>query len=783
MLSIISNLHASRAELAIQAVVVAVMFGSSLVFGFADTPSPAHVASLQMAHDGFDLLGFPTDADSFALSNNTYVVTVSSLGVGIINFTDPQNPVSVAEMLKDQRAYSWSTHAVGTFTIDHHAYALAADSQTLQIINVTDPASPDTVSSIRNGQDNAYILRHLSPDDAGHVWDTHPGARDLVYDWDDASAAEIVDTPSGPYALVASTGDDTIHVMDLSNPSFPVLVARLQDGVGGFYALGNPVDIDSFAALDGTYAIVVGSGDSAIQIIDMSNPLSPVASMRHGQGGEYSVSRYEHVETFSVSNRPYALLSGTGGVLAVDLGDPTNPAVAGTIQDGYGPSAWPVGIFGDENHVYALVASPEGVLVMDVGDPTNPAVAGTINVDLHETHFASMVMFESGDHAYAMLGSYSDRSVRVISLANPEAPYQALHAAAGHDSLFGYGFSAVDMEILHVSNRTYALLPDMERDTIRVIDVTNPEDPRHIRDIVGGSGDFAALSKPLHMEIFEADNAAYALVSGEYGAILVLDLADPYSPVLAAEVWDGSGGIETFRVHNKTYGLVMAGNAAHIMDMTEPETALTVSGSRPLEGYLDINHVGPEVFSASGRLYAVMVQDFGPGFQLMDITDTMAPEFLDPVEMEQRPPFVFSTPTDMEIFYSYDRPYALVAGYDRFESSGGTIQIADLARPSNPTYIFTMAGGHGQFDALGLPLDAEIFELAERTYALVLHYDGVSGVSLYTLDITNPDDPEPGPAIPLEDGSSPADAEVFVADGVAYIVLADPGRLQIVSLG
>eukprot|EP01046_Picozoa_sp_COSAG06_P097412 COSAG06_NODE_43523_length_371_cov_0.812500_2_plen_86_part_00 len=67
----------------------------------------------------------------------------------------------------------------------------------------------------------------------------------------------------------------------------PVVVASLSDGVGGFTELYWAAAVDVFVIGCGTYAIVASHADDGVQLIDVSDPSSPVAvgSASDGVGG------------------------------------------------------------------------------------------------------------------------------------------------------------------------------------------------------------------------------------------------------------------------------------------------------------------------------------------------------------------------------------------------------------------------------------------------------------------------------------------------------------------
>ena len=72
-----------------------------------------------------------------------------------------------------------------------------------------------------------------------------------------------------------------------------VPVAVVQDEVDGFYALYKPTYIETLTMFDRTYAFVLGRGEKAIQIMDVTNPAFRCRQARFGIWlGNTSMMRY-----------------------------------------------------------------------------------------------------------------------------------------------------------------------------------------------------------------------------------------------------------------------------------------------------------------------------------------------------------------------------------------------------------------------------------------------------------------------------------------------------------
>ena len=716
------------------------------------TISPTTVGSLRDDRGAFDRLGAPSDIEVFAISNRTYALAASALGTQILDITYPGSPLPVAVIGGDRDGphYLGGHGRAGVFASSGHTYALVSGPNMIMIVNITTPDNPQTLTTIRSGQDNFYALRHLSPERTEEILAGHPGARDLSYSWEQISDIETLVTPSNrTYALLSSVDTDTVQIVEVTDPRIPLLVASVSDGLKGFYALAHPQDIEALALSNRTYALVASSRDNALQVIDITDPSSPtpISSIREGQHGLGRMSGPADLEAFAVDGGAYALVSGFGGRAAqiIDVTDPSSPTPAASIreyQDGFAAAGRPEATFTSSGRTYALLAHPDILQIIDVTDPSSPTPA------------ASISGYEGGGSGY-------------------------------YTSYFE------EVEVFAASGRTYALASG-SAEALLVINVTDPSSPRRLATIPDGQDGFGGLDSPADMVTLAASGRMYALVADDhYGTIQVINVTDPAEPVPVTGIWDGSGSIGTFNTSNKTYALAVSESTIQVINVTDPADPSTISGTRAPDSF----HFGPGgpgglgIFTESGRTYAMAPPTYNQEIQIINITDVLAPDLLDPVEIDSfRFLPVFTDSLDMEIFSGHGRTYALVSGSSHFDPTG-TLQIIDITRPQNPVLLATILGGQDGFEALRMPVDVEAFTADGRAYALVVDYGSGSGGSIQVIDITDPGDPLPvttlaGGRDGFDAMDNPIDIETFSIEGVTYALVSNPGGsvLQVISL-
>ena len=769
------------------------------------TINPMAVGSLQDGQGAFDHLSSPADIEVFVISDRTYALAASALGIHILDITDPRLPVSVASIQGDRDGlhYRGGHDSAGTFAVSGHTYALVGSLNTLKIINITTPDNPQMVATVRSGQDNFYALRHLSPERTEEILADYPGARDLSYLWEQISDIETFAAVSGRvYVLLSSVDSDAVQIIDVTSPQTPVLVASIRDGLDGFYALGQPQDSETFAVDDRTYAAVASRGDHAMQIIDITEPNAPVpaASIRKGQDGLASTTYPASVEIFAADSRTYAMIAGQGDhiIQIIDVTDPLSPTPVTPIkewQDRFRVTSHPEATFAADGRTYALLASSQTLQVIDVTDPQSPAFIATIldddSADIYYTPYTDDVeVFTMSGRTYAIASGFGD-AFQIINITNPAAP-EELSSIRGGLVIQPFGRNSAEMETFAVSGHTYALLLGSGDDALQIINITEPTTPKRVATIRNGQDGFNNLSHPQDMKALTISGETYALVAdGHYGTIHVLNITDPTTPLLVTGIWDGTGGINIFDASDRTYAMVMSESTLQVINITDPATSSTISGARTSERF----YFGPGgsmslgVFSADDKTYAMVPPMYNEQILIADITDVEAPEFLDPVRLESPRFFpAFSDTTDMEMFTAHSRTYALVSGYSDFDSVG-TLQIIDITRPQSPVLLATVLDGQDGFDVFRVPVDVEAFATDRHMYALIVDYGFGSEGSVHVVDITDPADPLPVTTIRGgQDGfdamDNPFDIGTFVIDGTTYALVSNPSGsvLQVLSL-
>ena len=320
------------------------------------------------------------------------------------------------------------------------------------------------------------------------------------------------------------------------------LLSISTDG-GYFPALGGAMGLDTYKAGSSKYAIVAGSGNDAVQIIDISNPMMPSSagyvyeSDIPGVGDPYDVAVYED------DRRSIALVTSQNqdSVQMLDVTRPSKIRDLGVVHDGEEftalDGASQVRVASIASGTYALVSSYEGIQIANVTADISPVSA----VALNYTRGFDTVHDASGHYAVVAAG----RGLQIIDIAdvlNPRiisktndrgilADLAASHADAPDISQL----LPRNVAVSTMKSGTYALVTWSadtagHGDGLQIINITDMSAPLHTAWIedpgLNGSYDVTVATLKSH---------TYALVTAyRDGGLRVFDISDPESPHLAS---------------------------------------------------------------------------------------------------------------------------------------------------------------------------------------------------------------------------------------------------------
>ncbi|WOO40305.1 hypothetical protein [Rubellicoccus peritrichatus] len=397
------------------------------------------------------------------------------------------------------------------------------------------------------------------------------------------------------YAHRARTADNATTAATATTAT---MASGLADGVDG----SGLVNIDGSNLQDGTVAVAklgdtgsltVGSAVSAQQIVHSDDSIL----LSVNDGVRYINSLVDSNVTngfrgIAVSgDYLYAAASESDTFFVYDISDPRVPHQVAAVTSNGGTSAiWdrPWGIAIDGNHAYVTVGggSNSGVTVIDINDPTNPAVIGGYRSN-SSLQGDSRGIAVDGINAYVSTGF---GTFYVVDIQNPSSPF-----LIGTDRYTG---NFTDHNNVAYANG-YAYVTHGSADSIFVMDVSGSKSFFRANQIT----DSVALDNVYDLTV--DGNYLYAVCRGSQNFV-VMDLANPETPVVVANLVPGDGSISnpsgvSIQGDYAVVSMDNVGSGIALIDISDPLSPTLINNAYQAT-VMDNN--ADVVFDSNGFIYA-----------------------------------------------------------------------------------------------------------------------------------------------------------------------------------
>ena len=234
--------------------------------------------------------------------------------------------------------------------------------------------------------------------------------------------------------------DDSVQIIDITNPHNPTPVSTITDGVDGYTELRGARSITTTTIGSSTYALVASGDDAGVQIIDITDPTDPVAVSSVTTDSKYTLGTASYITTTTIGSSTYALVAArsSNAIQIIDITNPSNPVAASTPTNGGTYSkltdASSIAVITGQL-TYALVTSPyninfpgvdpvkSGIQVIDITTPYSPTPVSTIIDDkdgyttLAGTEYITTTTIDSS--TYALVPAEDNAGVQIIRLQTP----------------------------------------------------------------------------------------------------------------------------------------------------------------------------------------------------------------------------------------------------------------------------------------------------------------------------------------------------------------------------
>lgn len=326
----------------------------------------------------------------------------------------------------------------GLFTTDN-ATNLATSTGNVGIGTTTPPEK----LTLEGGN---FLQTASNPKHIGSVG-SMPGGRDIFV--------------SGKYAYFAYFYG--IGIIDVSNPSNPIIVSILEDDVNRKIKGAKAIKVA------GKYAYIVSSLENSFTIIDISNPFSPfqVGFLEDNA----NTLLLNPLDLYVSGKYAYVVSYDENGLEVIDISNPTNPQHVGYIQDdGNTLLQGAKSVFVSSRYAYVTSDTENGVEIIDISNPALPLHIGKIQDNSNTLLSWANDIYVSGRYAY--ITSYTEKGVEVIDVRDPANPY---HAGSFQDD----GSNQIKLSSpngVFISGK-YAYVADWSEDGLEILDISGIDAP------------------------------------------------------------------------------------------------------------------------------------------------------------------------------------------------------------------------------------------------------------------------------------------------------------------
>jgi len=272
-----------------------------------------------------------------------------------------------------------------------YAYIPCQTPNRLVIANISNPAAPFVVSSIEGAGFPNYL---------GGITNAH--------------------VRNNGYCYVISQTDDSLSIIDVSNPLAPVLAGVIRGAgapPGGNY-LNQP---NSIFVDDNLIAYVAAALDNSLTIIDVSNPAAPVLLGNiAGAGAPNFLSSIRKVVVRGIYAYTVAFVDQR--LCIFNVSNPALPTFEGSITHTVIDEPWSLDVLGNYAYTVSQVVG-DGLGIFNIANPAAPAYVGGLVDWAHIGGCRGLIAPQSTFPRVYVLGSNAAvDSVCRINVANPAAP-------------------------------------------------------------------------------------------------------------------------------------------------------------------------------------------------------------------------------------------------------------------------------------------------------------------------------------------------------------------------
>ena len=407
-------------------------------------------------------------------------------GLDIIDISNPANPKKIGNID--------TLFARKVWVNGNTKYAYLADTSDLKIIDISVPSDPKLTG----------------------IYDPNLLVQDMIVN---GNYAFMIGSISSPDFF----GAGELHILNISNPTSPLLIGKYQtDVVSSFYINNN------YAYLTAYYYDKYNIMNSHFDIVNISDYTSP---QRVG-----TINLDESDISGIAMNGDYIYL-GCSKLHIINVSNPSSPFLVKNIAV-TGSIVFDICVNG--NYAYAAIKD-KGLDIFNIAAPSSPILVKNFQ-ELND----SQGVYIQGNYAYIANGN---KGLQVINISNPTSP-----------SVNGKYGTSISFKSLSISGN-YAYL-GTSSEGLLIMDITDRTAPKP-------KGNYQLPYENYYINAAQVKgNYAYILDGGYQGnrGFKILDISNPASPTLV-------GSIDSFRAEH----IFVSGNYAYTLGNTSGLTIIDIA--------------------------------------------------------------------------------------------------------------------------------------------------------------------------------------------------------------
>ena len=680
-----------------------------------DADNPVSASAVVGGQHSHKTIYGPHDVAVAEMGGKTYAVVPNIYGdsLTVLDVADPYNPriSSVLELPALRAPTSATIIDIGSST---YAAVTGFYSEAIQLVNITEPESPSPGVLI---MDEQYGFEAVG----------------------DPLSVDAVTIDGSPYILVASYYDSMVQVIDVSDPASPTPAAAVSDGAGG-HVLGGAHDIKAVHIGDRAFAVVAAAYESSVSIMDITDPTSPVAvsHVTDGHGGFEYLDTVQYLETVQHGDRTLVLATSyfDNAVQMMDITNPLSPEPlpsAAVSMDGFGALVGPEDISAVRHATgtYVVVADyfGNGIQIARISDDPALEAASVVAAGLDESLplavTPGVALAAINDKTYALTAAHAHDSVQVTDITDSGAPIPVSLMRGGEEGFVMDG--PVSIAVGEISGGHYAFVGGLWSDSIQVVDVSDPAMPEPVSLIQGD------LNWIVEIEFLHVSGAPYLAAVTRTGDVLhMIDVSDPAMPervVSLPGVVASVQGLDMIHTAERTLALVYSfdNSAMNILDITTPSNPRQIYSMPDGEYLYSVTDAGS--ITVGDRTLTAVSSYRTDRVSILDITNPLNPVILSSVRGNDGGHFLHG-PESVQVLAIGDGVFAAVA------NGNDSLQLMDITDPYNP--VLAASTGTAYDSAVYGVTDVEVLQAGGSAYVA---FQTIDPNTTLLLDVTDPYEP------------------------------------------